>query len=230
MSTYATWKQKILGVKPLDIDGSGDFDCVDVIKSRALDLWPNLPWQTTVGYGNAKDLFNGAPTKYWQKIRNTEGPSPTIDIRQGDFCVYGATPSGGFANQYNNPYGHVGVVDSTYSGGVVLMQQESGTGKAPYLARRNFTYAPLIGVLRPITEQEETVQEQDVRNVLTAFYGTTAPDDQVKAWAGKSAKDFAYWLVSGAQPKAYLQDLRLWKSTGIKSGITLDKIKKELGA
>src|SRR6185295_1372087 len=144
---YAAWKKSVLGVKPLDIDNSGSVDCVDVPKSWAQFLFPGVPWQTSVGYGDARFTFDNANPFYFDKLRNAGGSKPSVTPKQGDVAVYGLTPSLGFVNQYENPYGHVGVVDSVYDGGVTLVQQESDQPTlAPYLKNRDYIFAPLIGL------------------------------------------------------------------------------------
>lgn len=149
--SYATWRQQILASPPLDIDNSGDFDCVDVAKHYAMYLFPGVSWVATIGYGDAKDLFAGASSSYFQKFVNNPS-DPNQLPQQGDIMVFGPTPQAGYSNAYKNPYGHVGVVDTVTSTDYTLIQQDSGTGKAPWLSTRAWRYRPCIGWLRPINQ------------------------------------------------------------------------------
>jgi hypothetical protein len=199
MISFSSWEVSVLGVKPLDIDDSGDFDCVDVPKSFAQYLWPNVSWQTSVGYGDAKEMFANASDLYWQKIANTGGATPNIDIKQGDVCVYGPTPTPGYTNQYSNPYGHVGVVDSLYAGGVVLIQQESGSGRAPFFHNRDFTFAPLIGVLRPkVTIGEDMVDYDTILNAFVGVLFRNPTAEEVARYNGKVVADALLKELNGS--------------------------------
>lgn len=151
---YASWRSKILNSPPIDIDNSGDFDCVDVPKDYAISLFPGVRWQDSIGYGNAKDLFIGANPKYFEKIPYRKGLIP----KQGYVAVFGATPAPGYTNQYVNPDGHTGVIDSANGSIYTLIQQDSGTGEKPHLATWPWDYRPPIGFLRPIVVN--TVKEE----------------------------------------------------------------------
>ena len=145
MSDYQTWKQNTLG-NHYDVDNSGDFDCVDVPKLRAVDLYGD--WVSTIGYGNAKDLYNGASDTYFEKIANDPSNPDQLPI-QGDIIVFSETPYAGYSNQYNNPYGHTGVVDSADSNGYTIISQSSGTGNPAQLHTSGWHFRHCIGWLRP---------------------------------------------------------------------------------
>ena len=145
MSDYQTWKQNTLG-NHYDIDNSGDYDCVDVPKVRAVDLYGD--WVNTIGYGNAKDLFNGASDHYFEKIPNDPN-NPNQLPTQGDILVFSPTPYPGYTNTYNNPYGHTGVLDSCDTTGYTLISQSSGTGWPAQLKYNTWRYRHCIGWLRP---------------------------------------------------------------------------------
>lgn len=193
-----SWKMQVVGVKPLDIDGSGDFDCVDIPKSWAMFL--GWDWRKAIGYGDAWEMFANASSEFFEKVPNTGGSHPNISIKPGDIAVYGPTPHQGYTNQYNNPYGHVGVVVGlTGTAGVTLVQQESGTGEAPWIADRPFSYAPLIGILRPrITMEEPVIKEGDIKNFLSAVYQVEPTKDDLDL-SGKTWKEAMYTLASRYQ-------------------------------
>lgn len=207
---YETWKLRVKGIKPLDIDNSGSVDCVDMPKSWALFLWPGTPWQTSVGYGDARFMFDNASPAYFDKLRNTGGIKPSVTPKQGDIAVYGLTPSLGFANQYDNPYGHVGVVDSVYAGGVVLLQQDSSQPTTPpYLRNRDYSFAPLIGLLRP----KELLMEQQPYNpgdAVNVANDTGTPQDIM---AGKKDWNDAYYSTVSPKLRAQRERIALLEST-----------------
>lgn len=151
--SYDTWKTKVMSGPPIDIDHSGDADCVDVPKSWAIDCFPNVRWQDSIGYGNAKDLYFGSSPKYFQKIPYAKGLIP----KQGDIIVFDATPASGYTNQYINPDGHTGIVDAANSSTYTLIQQESGTGEKPHLATWAWNYRPPLAFLRPILSKGEAM-------------------------------------------------------------------------
>ena len=145
MSDYQTWKQNTLG-NHYDVDNSGDYDCVDIPKLRAVDLYGD--WVRTIGYGNAKDLYNGASDTYFEKIANDPANPDQLPI-QGDIIVFSETPYPGYTNQYSNPYGHTGVVDSCDSNGYTIISQSSGTGNPAQLHTSGWHFRHCIGWLRP---------------------------------------------------------------------------------
>lgn len=153
---YDVWKSKVLNGPPLDVDNSGDDDCVDVSKDWAQYLFPGVSWVNSIGYGNAKDIYANASTTYFDKIPYTKGFIP----QQGDIGVFDATPAPGYTNTFNNPYGHTGVIDSANTTSYAMVQQESGTGTPPRLATWLWSYRPPIGFLRPKLQGVTTMAAQ----------------------------------------------------------------------
>lgn len=145
MADFQQWKNNTLG-QGWDIDGSGDWDCVDMAKSWAVFLYGD--WVNTIGYGNAKDLFYGASDYYFDKIVNDVN-DPNQLPQQGDIMMFDATPHAGYTNTYNNPYGHTGVLDSADGNGYTIIAQASGTGQVAHLDTKPWKYRPCIGWLRP---------------------------------------------------------------------------------
>ena len=147
MADYQAWRQQTVdpGVG-IDIDNSGDFDCVDVSKSWAVFNYGN--WIDTIGYGNAKDLYNGASDHYFEKIPNNPDDPNQLPL-QGDILMFSETPYPGYTNQYNNPYGHTGVLDSCDATGYTLISQSSGTGQPPQPHYATWHFRHCIGWLRP---------------------------------------------------------------------------------
>lgn len=145
MISYQTWKSSTVG-RGWDMDGSGDWDCVDVPKSWAVALYGD--WVHTIGYGNAKDLFANASDDFFGKITNDRNDPNQLPI-QGDILVFGATPEAGYANTFQNPYGHTGVLDSCDSNGYTIISQASGTGELAEPRYNAWNFRPCIGWLRP---------------------------------------------------------------------------------
>jgi hypothetical protein len=185
--SYATWRNQTIGQR-IDIDHTGDFDCTDIPKTWAVYLFGN--WTTTLGYGNAKDIYANANPKYWQKIPNDKSNANQLP-QQGDVMVFGPTPAAGYTNQYDNPYGHTGVVDSATSSGYTIIQQASGTNAAASARYWAWKYRPCIGWLRPIP-QVSTPQGGDMltrQNIIDEY--------QVNRGAAPSEAEIAAHLNGG---------------------------------
>lgn len=149
--SYQTWKSRVLapGAKGIDIDGTGDFDCVDVVKDYDRDVHGNKPWSETGIHGNGKDIFDNANPKYWQKIVNDHDNPNQLPL-PGDIMCFNSTPAKGYANTFDNPYGHTGVCDRADSNGYTLAQQASSSGRAPWLDTRPWKFRPCKGWLHPL--------------------------------------------------------------------------------
>lgn len=136
---FQTWRSHALGRK-IDIDHQFGDQCVDVDMDYVQFVWPKLRWNVTLGFGNAKDLFNSASSSYFTKIPYKQGVVP----RQGDIAVFGATGS--------NPYGHTGAVDSANAGAIHLIQQDGfNPNGVCFEAPRTYNQSPVVGFLRPKT-------------------------------------------------------------------------------
>lgn len=164
---YADFKTQMLArTTGLDIDKSGDFDCVDMPKAYAEHLFPGVGWVTLVGYGDAKDLWGRINENYFTKIPN-DPKDPNQLPQPGDIMVFDKTPIPGYSNTFDNPYGHVGVCDSADKSGYTLLQQSSGTGKKPWLAYAAWNYRRCLGWYRPKQINNPASQPKGVNEMVT---------------------------------------------------------------
>lgn len=141
------WVDSVIG-RQLNLDGVYGTQCVDVSKSYA-EWVTKVDWRTSHGYGNAYQLFDNMPDKYWTKIKNEVGNASQIP-KAGDVIVWSATS--------RPPFGHIAVVESATQTNCVVIQQDGligyrdsngnyiGTGKT---YRKTQSYAGVIGWLRP---------------------------------------------------------------------------------
>lgn len=137
---FNQWKAGAVG-RGMNPDGVYNYQCVDVPKDWAIFLWPNKSWIETVGYGNAKDLFNGMPAGYWNKVANNPN-DPNQLPKTGDVVVWNGWAA--------NPYGHIAVVISADQGGVTVVQQDGFNQYAPAaVAYIPWGRYPIIGWLSP---------------------------------------------------------------------------------
>lgn len=151
--SYPTWRDKVLGTYIQTVQGITNqfgIQCVTVDWSWADYLFPTTPIANTISLGDAKTIFDNANPAFFEKIKNTGGPTPNITPLQGDVAVYGPTPTPGYTNQYANPFGHTGVVNNAGALGVYLVQQDGSHQELPaQLKYRAYNFSPLIGFLRP---------------------------------------------------------------------------------
>ena len=134
-----------------DVDGTDDFDCVDVAKKADRMYHPGTTWAQTGIHGNGRQIFGNASSKYYTKIKNDHSNVNQLP-KKGDIICFDATPKAGFTNKYSNPYGHVALVvdPMTSSGQLKILMQASGTGRAAYYDTHSWRYRPVQGWLRPI--------------------------------------------------------------------------------
>ena len=141
--------------KALSIDNNNSLDCVDVPKSWATFLF-NVSWVQTIGYGNAKDLYNNASSNYFDKIPN----SPTGVPNPGDIIVWG-TGIG--------IYGHIAVVIWANVNTFMVLEQDSYKQVAAY-QRQWLNYSAVIGWLRPkYNDNGGTMDPQIIQNADNWF-------------------------------------------------------------
>lgn len=141
--------------KALSIDNNNSLDCVDVPKSWATFLF-NVSWVQTIGYGNAKDLYNNASSNYFDKIPN----SPTGVPNPGDIIVWG-TGIG--------IYGHIAVVIWANVNTFMVLEQDSYKQIAAY-QRQWPNYSAVIGWLRPkYNDNGGTMDPQIIQNADNWF-------------------------------------------------------------
>lgn len=207
---YADFKAAMLArTTGLDIDGSGDFDCVDIAKAYAQNLFGT--YSGIVGYGNAVDLWGNINETYFTKIANDPKDPNQLPL-QGDIMVFGATPKLGYTNQYDNPFGHIGVCDSANSSGYTLLQQSSGTGKKPWLQYQPWNFRPTLGWYRPkqVTTQGDTMnQEAGTEMYRTVLHREPESAAGASQWNGQTpaaalrAVRGAEWQILDNKLKAY---------------------------
>lgn len=130
--TLDEWKSQTIGTK-IDLDNQS-YDCVDVSKSWAQYV-VGKPWQQSLCWGNAKDLYANCPTTYWSKI--PRGNKPEL----GDIFVMGAQTGGG--------YGHTGVVIGIDGNNMIVAQQNTFTQQAVYTGIFSWNSTLITGFLRP---------------------------------------------------------------------------------
>lgn len=150
MADFQAWKHSVLGIG-LDVDGAEGKQCVDVPKSWAQVCFPGVSWRTSIGYGNAKDMFANANPKYFTKITNNHDDTSQLP-KQGDIVVFAASPDPDkrYTSVYSNPWGHCAVVESANSHSLYLIQQDGSTGQATVQeVTRPWLYTRCIGWLRP---------------------------------------------------------------------------------
>lgn len=134
--TYASFKKEWLG-RRVDYDHVYAYQCVDLILQYVKE-----------GYGLATGVWGNA-IDYWNK------PTPTLltkfnkvsgsAAKQGDIVV--------FHGLAGNPYGHIGICDSSTSTTVTVLEQNgngssTGTG-GDAIRTRSIAKSRVAGLLRP---------------------------------------------------------------------------------
>lgn len=172
MSTFTDWKDSVLG-KALDIDNNSGPQCVDTIKSWA-EYITGKSWTVTVGFGNAKDVFDNASSVYFDKIVNDHSNASQVPV-QGDIVVFAASTEPGYTSVYPNPYGHTAVVEDASPNRLILVQQDGSTGQGTVQVKeRQWRYTRCIGWLHPKSGSDpvQTTHPETVKpgtwNVRTA--------------------------------------------------------------
>jgi hypothetical protein len=217
---YADFKTQMLTrTTGLDIDSSGDFDCVDIAKAYAQNLFPGVGWVTLVGYGNAKDLWGRINENYFTKIPNDPKDANQLPL-PGDIMVFDKTPIAGYSNQFDNPYGHVGVCDTADKSGYNLLQQASGTGKKPWIGYAQWNYRKCLGWYRPKVINQPAPQptggnnmgatREQVEKYFMLLRGDKGDQGGVDHYVGK---EHAYILDSmdGSQEVKDRKILKIWE-------------------
>jgi hypothetical protein len=150
MSKMDDWFAGAVG-RGMNPDSVYGYQCVDVPKDYAMKLF-DVSWRDTIGFGNAKDLFNAANEKYFDKVANNPNDPNQIPPR-GAIVVYGGWPA--------NPYGHINVVESSNTAGFTAIEQDgyyvkydaqgnvTDPGRVAYRVRRTYAWRPMIGWLIP---------------------------------------------------------------------------------
>lgn len=158
MADFSTWKNGVLNVA-LNIDGSFGAQCVDTALSWGQALFPNVHWSTVFPpVSSAKDMYEHYNPVYWDRVENDHG-NPSQVPPQGAVAVFAGSPEQGYTSTYNNPDGHVGVVDHTDGSYLYMVQQDAGlAGGAALLRARPWRYTRLIGWLIPKSMSVPTPQ------------------------------------------------------------------------
>lgn len=129
--SLATWETNTLN-QHIDLDNQS-YDCVDVPKSWA-EYLTGKPWQQSLCWGNAKDIYGNCPDTYWTHLPKGNVPQP------GDIFVMNGTIGGGF--------GHTGVVVSVDGGNMTVYQQNTFTQQAVYTGVYGWNSSYITGFLR----------------------------------------------------------------------------------
>lgn len=144
MNKFDEWLKNAIG-RGMNPDGAYGYQCKDVADDYSTWLFGN--WQNTIRPANAKDAFAKANPDYFIKIANNLN-DPNLIPQPGDIIIWGASQA--------NPYGHIAVVESADTTGVVVIEQDGFNNTTPaYRAKRGYIYAgmPCIGWLRPRPEK-----------------------------------------------------------------------------
>jgi surface antigen len=135
---YAQFKSKWLG-KRVNIDGVYGYQCADLVKQYLLECY-GIP---DGAYGNAIDYWYNTAAPILAKFDRLS----TTAARQGDLVV--------FKGINGNPYGHIGVADSSSAAtSVTVLEQNGSTGDGSgtggnAIRTRAITLTRVVGVLRP---------------------------------------------------------------------------------
>lgn len=189
---YLAWKQSLPAfiTTVQGIINPNGVECVTVGWSWAAFLFPGVPINASITTGDARTVFDAASPLCFDKLRNTGGAKPNVVPQRGDIAVYGETPTLGFTNEFVNPFGHEGIVDSFDSNGITLLQQDGSEQSIPVgLKYRPYSYAPLIGLLR---SKGVFMNEGDVRNLYLSGWQRPPTDVELKTWIGRTMQDFFY--------------------------------------
>jgi hypothetical protein len=133
----------------------GDGECVSLIvnnsKAYIEYLFPGVNWTTIIPPVNGARELAGKGNQYLQWISNDHNNPNQVPV-QGDIMVFDATPAAGYANSFDNPYGHVGICDSADSNGYNLLQQNSPSeGSFANITHYAWKFRPCMGWYRPLT-------------------------------------------------------------------------------
>jgi hypothetical protein len=150
--TFEVWKNAVIGAS-IDIDRSYGAQCADVPLSWATTVFPNVAWATLFKpTTSAKNFLGVANVIYFDLIYNNNADVNQLP-QKGDIAVFGAVPKGGkpgYTSKFENPDGHVGVVDHADQKFIYLVQQDGSTGQTrTQLIARPWRYSECLGWLRP---------------------------------------------------------------------------------
>lgn len=195
MKSLEAWKNSVLG-KTIDLDNQS-FDCVDVSK-HWVEYLTGVKWQTSAGWGNAKDIYAYWSNTYLDKLPAGSAP------RLGDIAVMDGSVGGG--------YGHTGVVIAINGNNITLAQQNTFTQQPVYTGLFN-AYGSYIKYMRPKT----AFSVGDVPSV--------APDERIPAYAAKyrtAANSGAPLMKTSTIPDGLLTAGETYKFKGYVEGESVD--------
>jgi surface antigen/uncharacterized protein YukE len=132
------WAATAVG-RGIDVDHAYGNQCVDVINDYANKIFPGVPHGTSLGGGNAKDIFANSSSTYFDKIPSSGTPEA------GDIVCIAGTSDNGYG-------GHVAVVESVDSNGTVHLIEQDGNHPDGVTYRDTLDasdHAALQGYLRP---------------------------------------------------------------------------------
>lgn len=144
---YQSFKDSVLGTHV------GDGECVSLIVNTARayveQLFPGVSWTNIIHPVVGAREMAGINNQYLTWIANDYNDPNQVPLR-GDIMVFDKTPQAGYANTYNNPYGHTGICESADSGGYNLLQQNAPSfGQAVNVTHYSWKFRPCLGWLRP---------------------------------------------------------------------------------
>jgi hypothetical protein len=242
MADFNTWLNSLnvglASARHIDDDADGSFDCVDVAEDWCKYLWPGVPVNAILGYGNACDLYANSSSQYFDKLPDTAS-------RPGDIPVWGATAT--------NAFGHIAVTINDDGTNLTDVEQNTYTQEAATIAHR--THNNIIGFLRPkgLTMDKTNINTMriahselkgwDFNDVhsgkfdksFTDAYGDTTPNDfLLSQFTSAEAESFrqtrAAWAANAAQVPVLQQkvaDLSKALQSAQSAGFTLDQATKD---
>lgn len=182
MKSLAEWKRLAIG-KKIDLDNQS-YDCVDVSK-HWVEYLTGVGWQTSAGWGNAKDIYSYWSDKYLEKIPRGNAP------KLGDIVVMNGQVGGG--------YGHTGVVIGIDGQNITIAQQNTFTQQAVYTGVFNAYVSYITGFLRPkvaFTVDDQPLQPYQRVASYAAKYRDRADDDGalLQTFTAGDTYDFKGWV------------------------------------
>lgn len=193
MADFNEWLSRLnlnsAAARHIDDDADGSYDCVDIPEDWCQYLWPSVPINHILGYGNAKDLYANASSQYFEKL------PPNITAQAGDIPVWGATPT--------NAYGHIAVTIHDDGTNLTVVEQNTYTQEAATIAHRSHTN--IIGFLRPKENQvsADAVTEHELNVLFQRFNGVPANQNDKNKFIGRPLSDVLDYLTTNPTGVAY---------------------------
>lgn len=151
-SIYQGWRNTVLGQKITQVAGETNpygVQCVTLVWDYVHILFPTILLKNSISLGNADTVFANSNPVLFAKVINDHNNVNQLPI-QGDIVIFDKTPIKGYTNTFSNPNGHIGICESSSSGGYSLLQQNApNEGQNINIAEYSWKYRPCIGWLRP---------------------------------------------------------------------------------